>query len=235
MKHALKTWKSRFFSCFKSWFVPLFFLFFFMISHFKVIFLSTAFLFKHSAYLESLPVENRCEIMVYSLMQKAQSSRCVTNTMQNGRKIETEKVVTNHNYYPARKVKGDEYVSDDLPKFYRRWLQQIRNLLKKKSKNPFSNIFVLFSTLTFQNIMTNISIIDRFSPFPHRPWKHHRINNFPVQAPFSRCNWNCLLGREKLEIRLEQTSQHGNCLQHRETSGFQIWECRRDRCQPVIF
>ena len=100
-----------------------------MISHFKVIFLSTAFLFKHSAYLESLPVENRCEIMVYSLMHKAQSSRCVTNTMQNGRKIETEKVsaskstekvVTNHNYYPARKVKGDEYVSDDLPKFYRR-------------------------------------------------------------------------------------------------------------------
>ena len=104
------------------------FLFFFMISHFKVFFYQQL-LFKHSAYLESLPVENRCEIMVYSLMQKAQSSRCVTNTMQNGRKIETEKVsaskstekvVTNHNYYPARKVKGDEYVSDDFPKFYRR-------------------------------------------------------------------------------------------------------------------
>ena len=73
-------------------------------------------LLKHSAYLKNLPTQNRCEIMIYSLMHKYQSSRrCVTNTMQNGRKIDGK----NQIYYPAKKVNGDEYLSDDLPKFYR--------------------------------------------------------------------------------------------------------------------
>ena len=72
LKHVLKTWKSRFFSCFKSWFVPLFFYFFLWFLTLKSFFINSFFIQAFSVFGKSTcrkPLRN------YGVFADAQSPK----------------------------------------------------------------------------------------------------------------------------------------------------------------